>query len=477
MVAKPKTTEDQIPLKLFNTRTQKKEEFVPITKGKVGLYTCGPTVYYFAHIGNLRSYINWDILRRVLEFNSLKVNHVMNITDVGHLTSDADSGEDKMLKGARREKKTVWEVAEFYTKAFKDDISKLNIEDPTVWCKATDHIKEQIEMIKSLEKNDLTYQKGGNVYFDTSKFARYADLARIDMKKEGQARVEQDKNKKNNHDFVLWFTKSKFQDQEMKWKSPWGEGYPGWHIECSAMATKYLGKQFDIHTGGIDHIPVHHTNEIAQAEGALGVHPWANFWLHSEFLVVGKDEKMAKSGENFLTINVLEKKGFTALDHRYFCLSAQYRKPLQFSFDALENAKISRRKLQEKVWELQETVKKPEFATKEQYSSRFLGAINDDLNMPKALAVVWDILKSSSLKDAEKLALVLKFDEVLGLKLDQQKPILKVPKGVTMLAQEREKARKTKEWAKADELREKINKLGFEIADTPAGFEIMLKEK
>ena len=268
-------------MKLYNTLSKKKEEFVPIAK-EVGMYCCGPTVYHFAHIGNLRGFLFYDIVKRTLLFNKLKVNHVMNITDVGHLTSDSDTGEDKMLKGAKREKKTVYEVAEFYTQAFKEDLRKLNFILPNHFPKATEHIKEQVELIKRLEEKGFTYTSGGNVYFDTSKLKDYGKLARLKFGEE-QSRVEADKNKKNYHDFVLWFTKSKFKDQEMKWDSPFGEGYPGWHLECSAMSMKYLGEQFDIHCGGIDHIPVHHTNEIAQSESATGKKPWVKYWLHNEY--------------------------------------------------------------------------------------------------------------------------------------------------------------------------------------------------
>src|SRR3989338_8667274 len=285
-------------ISVYNTLSRKKEQFRPLFSDSIRLYTCGPTVYNYAHLGNLRSYIFEDILKRVLLFNGYKVKHVMNITDVGHLTSDADEGEDKMLKGARREKKTVWEVAEFYTRAFKQDMKKLHLLPPNILCKATDHITEQIEMVQILEKKGFTYFRDGNVYFDTSKLKDYGKLASLNLAKERRARVESDLNKKNPHDFVLWFTKSKFQEQEMKWPSPWGlEGYPGWHIECSAMASKYLGEQFDIHCGGIDHIPVHHTNEIAQSEAAFGKKPWVKYWLHNEFLIIdGSGNADAKAG-------------------------------------------------------------------------------------------------------------------------------------------------------------------------------------
>jgi cysteinyl-tRNA synthetase len=460
-------------LKLYNSLSRKKEDFISIKKGNVGLYTCGPTVYNFAHIGNLRTYIFEDILRRVLELNDFKVNHVMNITDVGHLTSDADIGEDKMLKGARREKKTVWEISESYTKAFKDDIKKLNILFPTIWCKATDHIKEQIDLIKQLEENGFTYISGGNVYFDTSKLEDYGKLTRLDLSAEKKSRVKEDKNKKNSHDFVLWFTKSKFQDQEMKWDSPFGKGYPGWHVECSAMASKYLGEQFDIHCGGIDHLQVHHTNEIAQSEAAFGKKPWVNFWLHGEFLVISGGKKMAKSGDNFLTIAVLENKGFDPLDYRYFCLGTHYRNPLTFSYDALLGAQVARKKLQEKVWTLKElglSLSSKLSKKAQEYFDKFENFVNGDLNVPRGLALTWDILKNKELLDVDKLSLVLKFDEVLGLKLDQEKVKLNVPDDVIVLAKDRESARKAKDWTKADELRDKIKAKGYIISDGKDGF-------
>lgn len=424
----------------------------------------GHAVYNYAHLGNLRSYIFSDVLKRVLLFNGFKVKHVMNITDVGHLTSDADAGMDKMLQAALREKKSVWTIAEFYTDAFKRDIRKLNILKPDLWCRATDHITEQIEMIKTLENKGFTYTAGRNVYFDTSKLKDYGKLARLRLEEEGKARVKKDPNKKNKHDFVLWFTKSKFTEQEMKWKSPWGPaGYPGWHIECSAMSSKYLGKQFDIHTGGIDHIPIHHTNEIAQSEAAFGKKPWVRYWLHNEFLVLEK-EKMAKSGENFITLSGLEEKGFDALDFRYFCLGTHYRKPLMFSFEALEGARVGRKKLFERVLDIKGA--KGKISVK--YLKQFTTEVNDDLNTPKTLAVLWEVLKSD-LSDKDKYATVLKFDEVLGLGLDSTKKE-KIPQSVLKLAQEREKARKEKDWVKADQLREKIKKLSYWVDDEKEGF-------
>ena len=457
-------------LTLFNTLTRTKEKFVPL-KDTVGMYACGPTVYNYMHIGNLRSFLFEDILRRTLQFNGFKVKQVMNITDVGHLTSDADQGEDKMLKGARRENKTVWQVADFYTKAFQNDIKKMNLLPANKLCKATDHIKEQIGMIKTLEKKGYTYFKGGNVYFDTSKVSDYGKLANLDLDADSQARVERDPNKKNPHDFVLWFTKSKFQEQEMKWDSPFGRGYPGWHIECSAMATKYLGKQFDIHCGGIDHIPVHHTNEIAQSEAANGKKPWVKYWLHGEFLVL-QGEKMAKSGENFITLSTLIEKGIDPLDYRYFCLGTHYRKPLMFSYEALEGAKAARKRLNEKFLELKKTgTASP--AKQKRHIQIFADDINDDLNTSKALALLWEVLKEESLTDKDKYSLLLQFDKILGLNLSKlKKEKTKVPAEVKKLAEQRLQARHNKDWKKADELREKIKELGYVIGDTKEGYEI-----
>lgn len=396
----------------------------------------------------------------------------MNITDVGHLTSDADSGEDKMLKGAQREQKTVWEIAEFYTDAFKRDLKKLNILSPSLWCRATDHIAEQIKLIQLLEKKGFTYVAGGNVYFNTSKLTDYGKLIGKSSQ-DKQARVSKDLNKKNDDDFVLWFTKSKFQEQEMKWKSPYGTGYPGWHLECSAMAGKYLGEQFDLHCGGIDHIPVHHTNEIAQSEAAFGKKPWVKYWLHNEFLVLGDNVKMAKSGENFLTLSVLEEKGFHSLDYRYFCLGTHYRKPLMFSFAALEGAKIARRKLNAKIIEFKASKTKSSQAANQAKQKKMLNLfqaeINDDLNTSKALAVMWDVINDDKLNEKDKYALLIKFDEVLGLSLKTLSPE-RIPSEVIKLAQERLAARKKKDWQKADQLREEIQKKGYVIGDVADGY-------
>jgi len=458
-------------LTLFNTLTRTKEKFVPLKEKNVGIYACGPTVYQYMHIGNLRSFLFEDILRRTLQFNGFKVKHVMNITDVGHLTSDEDAGEDKMLKGARRENKTVWQVADFYTKAFQNDIKKMNLLPANKLCKATDHIKEQVEMIKALEKKSYTYFKGGNVYFDTSKIDDYGKLAQLDLDADTQARVQHDQNKKNLHDFVLWFTKSKFQEQEMKWDSPWGKGYPGWHIECSAMATKYLGKQFDIHCGGIDHIPVHHTNEIAQSEAANGKKPWVKYWLHNEFLVL-QGQKMAKSGESFITLSTLMEKGFDPLDYRYFCLGTHYRKPLMFSYEALEGAKAARKRLNDRFLELKKTGTASAVKQKK-HLQIFADDINDDLNTAKALALLWEVLKEEALSDKDKRSLLLQFDKVLGLNLSKlKKEKTTVPAEIKRLAEQRLQARNSKDWKKADELRNKIKELGYVVGDTKEGYEL-----
>ena len=459
---------------LFNTLTRKKEKFVPINMNKVGIYSCGPTVYNYAHIGNHRANIFSDVLKRMFLYNNYEVNHVMNITDVGHLTSDADDGEDKMEKGARREGKTVWELAEFYTNAFMEDLKKLNIIIPNNMPKATDNIDAMIDIIKKLEKNGHTYEADGNVYYDVSTFKYYGKLAKLKLEdQKAGARVEHDESKKNHFDFVLWFTKSKFAKHAMQWDSPWGKGYPGWHIECSAMSMKYLGEQFDIHTGGIDHIPIHHTNEIAQSEGATGK-KWVNYWLHNEFLVIDKD-KMAKSGENFLTLKVLEEKKFSPLDYRYFTFTAHYRKQLSFSLEAMEAAKNAFDSLKRKIIEFKKGTgdgeKHAEIARK--YKNKFLEVINDDLNIPEAMAVLWNVIKDDKLSAKEKLSILFDFDRVFGLNLKQvEEDKFDIPDDIMDLITQREQARQNKDWKKADELRTLLKKKGYEISDTPEGPDI-----
>ncbi len=459
-------------MRVYNTLTKKKEEFKPIVSGKVGLYCCGPTVYHYAHIGNLRAYIFNDILRRVLERKGLIVEHVMNITDVGHLTSDSDEGEDKMAKGAEREGKTVWEIAKFYEEEFFKDTKSLNILKPTVVCKATDHIKDMITLIVYIEKNGYTYESGGNIYFDTSKFDNYYELAgHKPDESEMRARVDEDSAKKNKADFVLWFTRSKFGNQDMQWDSPWGRGFPGWHLECSAMSMKYLGEQFDIHCGGVDHIPIHHTNEIAQAEGATGKRPWVKYWMHNEFLVMDKG-KMSKSSGDFLRMQSILDKGYDPLAYRYFCLGAHYRQQLMFSWEGLDGAANTLKRLREKMMMLkEETPEWNDITDKDhEYQQQFSKALEDDLNTAGALAVMWSVLRDEELGSQEQLELLMDFDNVFGLGFaDWEREKIKVSDEVQGILDERAKARAEKDWVKSDEFRDLLKSKGFVVKDGPDG--------
>jgi cysteinyl-tRNA synthetase len=461
-------------IRLYNTLTRAKEPITPLDGKTVKLYTCGPTVYHYAHIGNLRTYIFEDILTRTLR-KQFPVLHVMNITDVGHLTSDSDEGEDKMEKGAAREGKSVWDVAKFYTDAFQKDIALLGIRSPDIWCKATDHIKEQIQQIQQLERNGFTYVIEDGVYFDTAKLDDYGKLAKLDIEglKAG-ARIEMAEGKRNPTDFALWkFSPKTDAKRAMEWDSPWGVGFPGWHIECSAMSMKYLGEQFDIHCGGIDHINVHHTNEIAQAEGATGKKPWVTVWMHGEFLVMDKG-KMSKSSGDFLTLQVLIDKGYDPLVYRYFCLTASYRQQLSFSFEALDTAKSGYQSLKNKVRDLHERraegndAPHPDAHGKTHaLREQFLDAINDDLNMPQALAATWAVLRDDTLTNSQKLALAEEFDTVLGLALlDLHEEI---PAEILTLAKERDQARAAKDWAASDRLRDAIKAQGFIVEDSKDG--------
>jgi cysteinyl-tRNA synthetase len=455
-------------LKLYNTLTKKKEIFKPINDNIVKMYSCGPTVYWYQHIGNLRTYIFSDILKRVLEYNGYKVKQVMNITDVGHLTSDADTGEDKMEKAAAKEGKKAEDIANYYWKIFREDFKKLNIIEPDIWSKATEHIQDQIDLIKRLEKKGFTYKTSDGIYFDTSKLKDYGKLARLKKENiEAGKRIEM-KEKRNSTDFALWKFSGEKGKRQQEWNSPWGLGFPGWHIECSAMSMKYLGETFDIHTGGQDHIPVHHTNEIAQSEAATGK-KFVNYWIHGAFLLFNK-EKISKSKGGLYTISELEKKDFDALDYRYFCLSKYYRKPLDFSLENLEAAKNSLERLKNILSNLDKE-KKVNKKNIEGAKKQFLEIINDDLNMPKALSFLWDILRDSRLNDTEKYQLVLELDKVFGLKLGEEEEI-EVPKKIEELLEKRKKARKEKNWKKSDELRERIKKLGFIINDTEEGSKI-----
>lgn len=461
-------------LYLFNTLTRKKEEFIPLEEGNVRMYCCGPTVYNFAHIGNLRAYFFEDILKRVLLFNGYNVNHVVNITDVGHLVSDDDEGEDKMEKGSVREGKSVWEIAEFYTEAFMEDIKNLNILQPTVWCKATDYIKEQINMVKCLEEKGYTYSTSDGIYFDTKKFPEYGKLALLDIKglEEGK-RIAFSNEKKNKTDFALWKFSPKDKQRQMEWDSPWGKGFPGWHIECSAMSRKFLGDTFDIHCGGVDHIPIHHTNEIAQSEACTGKQ-FVRYWLHGEFLIEDKG-KMSKSAGEFLRLKTLMDKGYSPLDYRYFLLMTHYRKKIKFSFDNLDAARNGFNNLKSKVeeaYKLSDGIVSKDLSGKgREYEENFANCINDDLNVTEGIAVLWEVLKDENLNPAEKLALAYKFDFVLGLKLDgiTVSVSVEIPSSIIELAEKRKEAKANKDFKSADELRNLILEKGYEIKDAKGG--------
>ena len=464
-------------LRLYNTMSRRIEDFYTVEPGVAKMYTCGPTVYNYAHIGNLRTYVFEDVLRRVLEYVGYQVEHVMNVTDVGHLTDDADEGEDKMVKSSREKGMSVWEIAQYYTDAFFKDVDELNILRPTEIPKATEHVGDMIELIERLEEKGNTYTSGGNVYFSIDTFPEYGKLARLDTQElKSGARIEVDGNKKNPRDFVLWFTRSKFEHQAMMWDSPWGRGYPGWHIECSAMSMKYLGEQFDIHCGGVDHIPVHHSNEIAQSEAATGKR-WVNFWVHGEFLIMDAG-KMAKSKGNFITLRTLKEQGYDPMDYRYFCLGGHYRSQLQFTPEALNAARAARKNLVERVKELQgrhgEDASLPSEENLSQEAKKYLGdfrdAITEDLHVPKGLSVMWSAVKDESLSSEERLFLLYDMDRVLGLDLQRSgSASAEIDEESLALIKEREEARKNKDFARADEIRDELARRGIRIKDTPRG--------
>lgn len=461
-------------VQIFNTLTRKVEQFVPNEDGKVNMYTCGPTVYHFAHIGNLRSYIMEDVLEKTLRYVGYDVKRVMNITDVGHLSSDADTGEDKMLKGAKREHKTVMEIAQFYTDAFFSDCQKLNIKRPDVVEPATNCIDSFIHMIEVLLEKDYAYVAGENVYFDTSKLKDYyvfSSQSEKELMVGVRDDVDEDTNKRNKSDFVLWFTKSKFDNQELKWESPWGVGYPGWHIECSCISMKHLGEYMDIHCGGVDNIFPHHTNEIAQSEAYLG-HKWCNYWFHVHHLN-DKSGKMSKSKGDFLTVSLLEEKGYHPLVYRMFCLQSHYRKPLEFSYEVMDNMENSYRKLRKMIAKLDDTTafEQEKF---DSYKEKFIEAIANDLNTSMALTVVYEVLKAD-MSDKTKLELIKSFDEVLSLDLaageledaggvDEQ-----LEEYILEKIAERTAAKKEKDFAKADAIREELLQQGIILEDTREG--------
>ena len=453
-------------LKLYNTLKRKKEAFKPIGK-EVGLYSCGPTVYSYAHIGNMRAYIFADILKRILLYNDFKVKQIINVTDVGHLTSDKDEGEDKMEKAAKRENKTAEEISKFYFNAFKEDVKKLNILEPSNWPKATEHIKEQINLIKKLEASGYTYKTADGIYFDTSKFKNYGKLAKLKTEElKAGARVEM-RDKKHHTDFALWKFSENPGLRQQEWNSPWGLGFPGWHIECSAMSMKYLGEHFDIHTGGEDHISVHHTNEIAQSEAATKK-KFVNYWMHSAFLTF-KGEKVSKSTGGLFTISELEGLNYKPVMFRYLALMTHYRKPMDFTLVNLDSAKNSFERITRKIIELKKEHHKGSDETK-QYESEFLEAINDDLNLPKAIQIFQKVLDDFDFDSKKKLALLIKFDEVLGLGIKEIKEEkTKIPADVQKLLKAREKLRNEKKWAESDILRERIKEKGFAVKDTPEG--------
>ena len=455
-------------LRLFDTYTRSVRDFVPLHPPEVGLYTCGPTVYDYAHLGNLRTYLFEDLLRRVLAFNGYRVTHVMNLTDVGHLVSDADTGEDKMEQGSRRTGKSAWEIAAFYTQAFKDDLGHLNMLEPTIWCRATEHIPEQIDAIRCIEAKGLTYRTADGIYFDTSKLPTYGELARLDIKGLHAGRRVDMGEKRHPTDFALWKFSPPDQKRQMEWDSPWGVGFPGWHIECSAMATKYLGRFFDIHCGGEDHIPVHHTNEIAQTEACHGTR-LANFWLHGAFLQLD-DAKMAKSAGDFLRLQTVVERGYDPLAYRLFCLGAHYRAPLNFTWEGLDGAATALHRLRTAAseWGATGTVDVG-------YVDRFRAQVNDDLNMPRALALTWELVKSA-LPAATKKATLLQFDRVFGLRLAEWHPgEAVVPEAIRVLVQQRQHARAEKRWQDADALREQVKAAGYDIDDTPQGPRLRLR--
>lgn len=457
---------------LYNTLSKKVEEFIPNEEGKVAMYTCGPTVYHFAHIGNLRSYIMEDVLEKHLRYVGYDVKRVMNITDVGHLTSDGDTGEDKMLKGAKREHKTVMDIARFYTDAFMEDCRKLNIKTPDVVEPATNCIPEFIHMIEVLLEKGYAYIAGENVYFDTSKLENYYVLS---AQKEEELQVgvredvDEDTNKKNKADFVLWFTKSKFDNQELKWDSPWGVGYPGWHIECSCIGMKHLGEYMDIHCGGVDNIFPHHTNEIAQSEAYTG-HKWCNYWFHVNHLNT-KNGKMSKSKGEFLTVSLLEEKGYDPMVYRLFCLQSHYRKPLEFSWEALDNVATAYDKLIRRIQNLSDEGEVDE-AEVIAYQLKFAEAMGNDINTSSAITVLYDMLKAD-ISDMTKKKLVESFDQVLSLQLTRECEEESVDAGlseyVEKMIEERKAAKKEKNFARADEIRDELAAKGIVLKDTREG--------
>ena len=460
-------------LRIYNTLTRQKEDFAPIHEGKAYMYSCGPTVYNYAHIGNLRTYIFMDLFRRTLRYDGYKLKGVMNITDVGHLLSDGDTGEDKMQKASREQKKSPWEIAAYYTDVFFTDLKKLNIGKPEIIAKATDHIQEMIDYVQKLVEKGYGYEIDDGIYFDIGKFPGYGKLSRLNLEEQqAGARVEVNSQKRHPADFALW--KKAEPEHIMQWPSPWGMGYPGWHIECSAMSLKYLGMPFDIHTGGVDHIPVHHENEIAQNEALTGKKS-VNYWVHGEFMLVNNG-KMSKSLGNTYRISDLEERGYKALDFRYFCLNTHYRKKLNFTFEGLDAAKAAYARLLAQVYKHKTAKASGDTALAEKYLEQFRQAIDDDLNVPLALGILWTMMKETPAKELYTAA--LEFDKVLGLDLDkaeapkEEEQKTEAPQEVIALCEERKAAKAAKDWAKADKLRADIAAMGYTIVDTKEGYKV-----
>jgi len=458
-------------IKLYNTLTRKKDKFIPINEDEIKIYSCGPTVYNYAHIGNFRAYIFMDSLRRMLKYNGYKLKHVMNITDVGHLESDADEGEDKMQKAARRENKNPYEIAEFYTNAFLKDMQRLNIEKPDIIAKATDHIPEMLEFVNQIIENGYGYETSKGIYFDISKLNKYPVLSNRNLDEQiAGARVDVDEEKRNPYDFAIWIKAP--ENHIMKWESPWGLSYPGWHIECSAMSRKYLGEQFDIHTGGVDHIPTHHENEIAQSKGVCGNVP-ANYWLHVDFLQVDGG-KMSKSLGNVYTLEQLEEKGIEPLAYKLFCFTAHYKTQLNFTFEGAISTQKSLNRLREGYIKQEEGTEVIDEREIQEYKQRFLEAINDDLNMPIALGIVWEIVRNEK-KSKQFAQLLLDFDNVLGLDLKNAKQYIQrqsnftLPENISNLLEKRKLARQMKDWELSDKIRDELKELGYNVKDTKEG--------
>lgn len=456
-------------MKIYNTLNKKIEEFVPNQEGIVKMYTCGPTVYHYAHIGNMRNYIGHDVLEKALLLEGYNVTRAMNITDVGHLTSDSDTGEDKMELASKRENKSAMEIADFYTKAFFEDYKKLNLKMPEIVSKATDNIPKYIEMIEKLLERDIAYISGGNIYFDVTKVKNYYALTNMtqeDLAVGVREGVDEDTSKRNQADFVLWFTTSKFENHELLWDSPWGKGYPGWHIECSGISIKYLGEYLDIHGGGVDNIFPHHTNEIAQSEAYLG-HKWCNYWFHNEHLL-DESGKMSKSNGAILTVSVLEEKGYDPLSFRFMCLNSHYRKQMVFSFEGLNQAEATLKKLRNRIEQIKDEgdLDEGEFAS---YSEKFIKELSNDLNTANALSVLYELLKDEQVNGHTKLDLIKKFDKVLSVDLIKEKTTLENEAEILSLIEARNEAKKNKDYELADSIRDDLLSKGIQIVDTREG--------